>query len=220
MYLFFISVVVFLLGLVVFAFSSCEIRKRSEKKACKAGDVDKCLEVGKYYEDKSAGGGLITFLFSHGDTSIAYYYRACKLKSARGCERMSYMLEHGPDQAKNLSTELTDVADALITDCAERVEGTCDQLWEFGDKHVSGNGNDWVFVRAGQAFDKLCAAGNVDACYWLGRIHGQNRGGYHNVADEVIPLYDKACQAKIKDSCEGAAAYRKAQQDRAAGKAR
>src|SRR5512143_3660886 len=96
------TIILFPIALIIFAFSGCNVRKRSEKRACKAGKVEQCLYVGKYYEDK--GMGLIPFLMSYNDDAIAYYTRACKLKSGAGCERMLHLLDHGADQAKNLST--------------------------------------------------------------------------------------------------------------------
>lgn len=66
------SIIAFPIALFLFAFSSCDIRKRSEKRACRAGDAKQCLEVGKYYEDKQEG--IIGFLLSHSDTAIANYY--------------------------------------------------------------------------------------------------------------------------------------------------
>lgn len=162
--LFKITLVAFPIALVIFAFSSCELRMRSEKKACRGGDLDRCLEVGKYYEAKA--DGILGFLMSHADTAIAYDYRACRLKSAVGCERMVYLLSHS-EQAKNLSTEVTDMADALIDSCAARVDGACDQLWSFMDQ------GDWVANRSAAAFQRRCDAGEAQACSLVSRLHGQ-----------------------------------------------
>lgn len=205
-----LTLVAFPIALVIFAFSSCEVRKRSEKAACRGGDVAKCMYVGKYYEDKQ--GGIIGFLMSYADTSIRYYFEACKLKSGDGCERMLYVYAHG-EQAKNLSTDLGAMADALIADCADRVSNTCDQLWTFI------NDRDWAQTRSAIAFDKRCTAGNGQACYILGRLHGQNLGGLHNIIEEVLPLYDKACTAGIQDGCTAAKNYRDVQAERAKGSA-
>jgi hypothetical protein len=205
-----LTLVAFPIALLVFAFSSCSLRKRSEKAACRDGDVAQCMYVGKYYEDKQ--GGIIAFLMSYADDSLRYYFEACKLKSAPGCERMLYVLAHG-EQAKNLSTDLGDIADALIGDCADNVGDTCQQLWAFmGDR-------DWAQNRSAIAFDKRCAAGNGWACYIFGRMHGQNLGGQHNIAEEVIPLYDKACGSGIQDGCTAAKNYRDVQAQRAQGSA-
>src|SRR5450432_3092723 len=194
-----VVLVAFPIALLIFAFSSCSLRKRSEKRACKAGNVEMCLEVGKFYEDKQ--GGIIAFLMSHADTSTAFYYEACKLKSATGCERMLYVYEHG-EQAKNSSIEPTEVADVLIDACVERVSGGCKEL----DAYMQGT--DWVANRMAIAFKRRCDSGNLDACYRLGALHGHELGGQHNVIDEVLPLYEKACTAKIENSCELAQAYR------------
>jgi TPR repeat protein len=194
-----ITLVAFPIALLLFAFSSCEVRKRSEKQACRAGDVAQCLYVGKYYEDKQ--DGIIGFLMSNADTAIANYYQACKLKSPVGCDRMMYLLAHS-DQAKNLSTELTDIADALIDACTARVRGACDQLWAYM------NGSDWVANRSAAAFEVRCNGGIGEACYRLGRMRGQSLGGMQNVLPEMIRLYDKGCASGSQEACSGAKDYR------------
>ena|GEM_PF-3990799 len=45
-------------------------------------------------------------------------------------------------------------------------------------------------------------------------MHGKNLGGLRNNAEEVLPLYDKACVAHIANSCELAQAYRDEQAKR------
>lgn len=192
------TVIVFPIALVIFFFSGCEVRKRTEKQACKAGDVDQCLYVGKYYEDKQ--DGLFGFLMSNADTSIAYYTHACKLKSAQGCERMSYVLAHG-DSAKDLSTPLTDIADGLIDACGNEVSGTCDLLDNFSSH------GDWVWVRAALAFDKMCNAGALPACYHRAALMAKNLGNLHYDFDEQLALYKKACAKNVSNSCEMVKAY-------------
>ncbi|HET9992314.1 MAG TPA: hypothetical protein VFQ65_27470 [Kofleriaceae bacterium] len=200
-FVFTLTLVVFAIVLVIFAFSGCEVRKRSEKRACRNGEVEQCLYVAKYYEAKA--DGIIGFAMSNADTAIAYYYRACRLKSSVGCERMMYLRAH-TDQAKNPSTELTDIADALIEACTARVEGGCVELWNFMDE------GDWVANRSAIAFERLCNAGTGEACYWLGRMHGQNLGGQHNILEEVLPIYEKGCARGSKDACTSAQQYRDA----------
>jgi TPR repeat protein len=205
--LFYLTMVTFFVALVMYAFSGCELRKRAQKRACRAGDVAACLAVGKYYEDKPLG--LVSFAMSYSDTSIAHYYQACKRKSATGCERMLHVLDKS-EQAKNLSTDVTAIADALIAACSDRVDGVCDELWSFMSDR------DWAQNRTAAAFDQRCAAGNGQACYLFGRMHGQGLGGQRNVAEEVIPLYDKACATGIADGCKYAHDYRAEQARRTA----
>jgi len=114
------AIIAFPIALVLFAFSSCDVRKRSEKHACKAGKLEQCLDVAQYYDNKQ--GGIISFLMSHADTAIAYYFEACKLQSSIGCDRMMYVFRHG-EQAKNLSTDLGQMADALIDACRPDRQG-------------------------------------------------------------------------------------------------
>jgi len=194
-----LTLLAFVVVLLIVTFSGFEIRKRSEKQACRNGEVAQCLSVGKYYEDKE--DGIIGYAMSNADTAIANYYRACRLKSSAGCERMMYVFVHG-EQAKNLSTDLADMADALIEACAARVDGGCTELWSFMD------GRDWVGVRSVIGFDRLCNAGAGEACYQLGRMHGQSLGGQHNVLEEVLPIYEKGCASGSKDACKSAQDYR------------
>jgi len=207
-FVFKITLVIFPIALLVCAFSFCEVRKRSEKQACRGGDVARCVEVGKYYEAKA--DGILGFLMSHADTAIANYYRACKLKSSVGCERMVYMLGHS-EQARNLSTEQTDMADALIDACGANVTDACTQLFTFMDQ------GDWVAKRSAMAFEQRCnTTGEGQACFILARLHVLDLGGEHNVLEEVLALYDKACKGGIADGCNGAQIYRAAQARRAA----
>ena len=94
------------------------------------------------------------------------------------------------------------MADVLIDACVERVSGGCKELQAFMD------GTDWVANRSAIAFEQRCNSGNLDACYWLGVLHMRNLGGQRNVIEEALPLYEKACTAKIENSCELAQAYR------------
>jgi TPR repeat protein len=194
-----IMIVAFPVCLIMFAFSSCSLRKRSEKAACHKGDVNECMYVGKYYEDKL--GGRIAIVMSYADDSIAYYFEACKLKSSRGCERMLYLLAHS-EQVKNLSTDEAAIADALIADCAERAPDTCEQLWSFMED------TDWAQNRSALAFDKRCLEGNAYACYQIGRMSEQGIGQQRNMPEVVLPLYDKACENGVQDSCTAARNYR------------
>jgi TPR repeat protein len=171
-----ITLVAFPIALVIFGFSGCDLRKRSEKKACRNGEVQHCLDLGKYYEDRD--DGIIGFLLSNADTAITNYYRACRLKSPVGCERMMYLRAHS-DQAKNQSTVDADVADALIDGCIARVAGSCDALWTFMKD------SDWVANRSASAFDRRCTAGDGEACYRFGRMHGQALGGQGNTLEEA-----------------------------------
>ena len=200
-----IAIIAFPIALVLFAFSSCDVRKRSEKHACKAGKLEQCLDVAQYYDNKQ--GGIISFLMSHADTAIAYYFEACKLQSSIGCDRMMYVFRHG-EQAKNLSTDLGQMADALIDACVGRIDKACDNLAAYTSD------TDWVANRSAIAFKQRCDRGTAEACFRLGAMHGKNLGGLHNNAEEVLPLYDKACVAHIANSCELAQAYRDEQAKR------
>jgi TPR repeat protein len=189
----------FPIALIIFAFSGCNLRKRADKRACKAGSVDKCLEVGQYYDAKR--GGIIAFLMSYADDATVYYLEACKLSSPDGCEHMLDVYEHG-EQAKNLSVDTTAIADALIEACVADLAKGCTELESF-----AGVG-DWVLVRSSEAFKRHCDAGSAQACYMLAGMDMKELAGLHNTAADVLPKLDKACASKLKDSCELARVYR------------
>jgi hypothetical protein len=187
------------LVLLVAVFSTCDVRQRSAKHACKAGDVQQCLDVAKYYEDKSEGEGILNFAMSNPDTATVYYFRACKLESSVGCDGMLKM-NRDSNSVRN-TTGAADIADALIDACADQVDNGCKNLEAFM------NEGDWVANRSAIAFKSRCDRGNAHACYLVGTMASQNRGGLHNKFDEVLPAYDKACAAHMKNSCELAKSY-------------
>jgi len=212
--LFWGPIYLFPFALLVFAFSSCDIRKRSEKRACRNGDVKACLALGAYYEDKAPG--LIGFLMSYNQDAMTYLDYGCKAKSVEACEQMYNVFAHGADQAKNGRVPLNDTADELIWGCSAGHDSLCEDLFDMSDHY-----GDWVERRAATAFEKACDAGNAMACFRLARMHQNNRAGLKNFVDDVIPLLDKACTANLYDSCKAAQIYRnrKAQLEVKAGSA-
>jgi hypothetical protein len=142
--------------LLVVVFSTCDVRKRSAKHACNAGDVQQCLDVAKYYEDKSEGEGIINFAMSNPDTATAYYFRACKLHSSVGCDGMMKM--NRDSNSVRTTTSTTEIADALIGACVDQVDNGCKNLESFMSE------GDWVANRSAIAFKKSCDSGNAHAC--------------------------------------------------------
>jgi TPR repeat protein len=198
---FWLMAICFPIALVIFGFSSCSLRKRSEKRACRNGDVQSCLAVGSFYEAKQ--GGIIAFLMSYADDATVYYFEACKLKSTTGCEHALDIYDHG-EQAKNATVQPEDIADTLIAACIGQLDKGCTELEGYMVTR------DWVVVRSRNAFQKQCDAGSAQACFRLAGMHMNNLVGLHNTLEEVTPLLDKACAAKIDQSCEMAKAYRDA----------
>jgi len=206
-FLFLVTVALFVFGLIVFAFSGLELRQRGEKRACERGDIDSCVKVARYYEERSPG--LIGFLLSNSDTAIRYYTLACAGRSGPSCEKMVSMLEHS-EQARDLSTPLTEIADAVISACVEQVPGACDQLGELFDQ------GDWVAVRAAQAFEQGCESGKPEACFRLAVFHAHELGGRDKTLEKILPLYEKGCAGHIEQSCEMAELWRTERDRRAA----
>jgi hypothetical protein len=77
--------IMFPVGLIIMAFSGCDIRQRSAKHACRDGSAAQCLAVGKFYESRT--DGMIGFLLSNAVTAESYYNLGCvpvARRAARG----------------------------------------------------------------------------------------------------------------------------------------
>ncbi len=196
-----VALVVFPIVLLICVFSSCDVRKRSAKHACKAGDLQQCLDVAKYYEAKSQGNGIINFATSNPDTATVYYFHACKLESSIGCDGMMKMNKNSNTARTTL--ELPAIVDALINACVDRVDNGCKNLESFWN--VS---DDWIANRSAIAFRQRCDTGNAQACYLVATMASKRQGSLRNTFDSVVPAFDKACAAHIEDSCARAKAYR------------
>lgn len=72
-----------------------------------------------------------------------------------------------------------------------------------------------MFARGGAAFETKCSAGTTEACYWLAKLHTHNVGGYKDVLEEVLPLYEKACAGGRPEGCTSAAQFRDERDKRA-----
>ena len=198
---FVVALIVFPTVLVICLFSSCDVRNRSAKHACEVGDLQQCLDVARYYEDKSEGNGIINFAMSNPDSATTYYFHACKLKSSVGCDRMVKM--NGNSNTARSTLELPAIVDALIDACVAQVDKSCghlEELWTDSD--------DWIANRSASAFKKRCDSGDAQACYLVGAMAGKNQGSLHDTFDEAYPALEKACAARVKDSCARAERYR------------
>ena len=197
----FVALVVFPIVLLICVFSSCDVRNRSAKHACKAGDVQQCLEVARYYEAKSEGNGIINFAMSNPDTATVYYFHACKLESSVGCDGMMKMNENSNTARSTL--ELPAIVDVLINACVDQVDNSCkhlESLWSASEP--------WIANRSAIAFRQRCDAGNAQACYLVATMASKRQGSLRNTFDAVVPAFDKACAAHIKDACAQAQSYR------------
>jgi TPR repeat protein len=166
-------VILFPSVLLIVGFSSCDLRNRSAKHACNTGDVQQCLDVAKYYQDKGADKGLISFAMSDDDTALTYYFRACKLRSPAGCAGMTHMDLAG--QSARNTTGRPDIVDALIDVCAAGVDSVCKNL----ESSYWVEGDDWIANRSAIAFKKRCAGGDANACHLAGSMARKNQGGLH-----------------------------------------
>jgi|GEM_PF-4831993 len=201
---FVVAFIVFPIVLLICVFSSCDVRKRSAKHACKAGDLQQCLDVAKYYEAKSEGNGIINFAMSNSDTSTLYYFHACKLGSSVGCDGMSRMNENS-NAARN-SLEMPEIVDALIGACSDSVDNSCTDL-----ESLFNAGEDWIAYRSVLAFKKGCDSGNGQACYLVGSMASKRQGTLHDTFEDAFHAFDKACAAHVKDACVRAQHYRDGQ---------
>lgn len=196
-----VALIVFPTVLLVGLFSSCDVRKRSAKHACKAGDVQQCLDVANYYAAKSEGNGIVNFAVSNPDTATMYYFHACKLESPVGCDGMVRMNKNSNTARSTLG--LPAIVDALIDACVDEVGHSCadlESLWNAYDA--------WIANRSAIAFKRRCDGGNAQACYLVGTMASKDEGSLHDTFDAVVPPFEKACSAHIKDSCARAKDYR------------
>src|ERR1700759_5652572 len=88
-----VALFVFPIALVIYLGSSCDVRQRGDKHACRDGSAASCLSVGHFYEDRT--DGLVAPTRSTATTGKQSYARACKPGSAAGCARFGRMVVVG-----------------------------------------------------------------------------------------------------------------------------
>ncbi|HUS31161.1 MAG TPA: hypothetical protein VMZ53_21775 [Kofleriaceae bacterium] len=192
------AALIFLVVLPVYACSGCDIRKRSEKRACREGNVDACLAVGRYYEGKS--DGLFAMVLSNGATSTEAYARACKLGSAIGCERAAFMSMHA-DNARDPAYTHRDAAHDFASACVDGIDEACAELDDFYGDLINGTLAEDV---ASRYFLDRCRKDNVGAaCYRFGIFMKtpHSKGEVKPNPELEQQMYKEACAKGYKPGC-------------------
>lgn len=144
--------IAFPIGVIIFAFSSCDLRRRGDKHACRDGSAERCLAVGQFYESRS--DGFVSTMLSNPTTAINYYQRACKLGSAAGCARFGHMKVVGKyDTIRDDDFTNDDGISALRKACDAEMTDSCRELADALDP-----------AHAAPVLEKLCKAGDKASC--------------------------------------------------------
>lgn len=179
-----IAIVVFPIAVVIYAFSSCDVRRRGDKHACRDGSAAPCLAVGQFYEDRT--DGLVATMLSNATTAKQYYDRACKLGSATGCARFGHMVVSGSyDAMRDDGFTREDGMVALDKACDG---GELDACHELADAAKPAQA---IVVLA-----KLCDHGDKPSCDRLVPAYQQVGDGKH-----ATELLARLCDAGDEDHC-------------------
>jgi TPR repeat protein len=191
------TLVAFPIALLIFMFSGCDLRKRSEKQACRNGAAEQCLGVARFYEQKA--DGIVGFAMSNGATAATYYDLGCKHGSSVACERLGHLMFHGFDSAKDYEPTYEDAVDALAQACVDHVTEACGELTEsFTDPH----GQIMAEDRAARFFLDACnKSGTAEACYQFGLFVTVAHGVLPAKPELAKKYFTKACAAGHREAC-------------------
>ena len=203
------------IALVILAFSSCNVRRRADKSACRNGSADRCLAVGHFYEERAMG--FVATLLSNATTAEDYYQRACKLGNATGCARFGHMvvvvrdydtLRDGDFSDEDGISALQKACDGGVMDACHELVGVVDQqhaaallakLCDAGDKSscdqmikMTAANDPKASVALAQ---KRCDAGDLDQCGELGRTLLSGNDTIDADPTRALALLTKACDA-------------------------
>jgi len=170
-------------ALIILAFSSCNLRRRADKKACHNGAAERCLAVGQFYEER-ASGFVATFL-SNATTAQDYYQRACKLGNVTGCARFGHMVVVGTyDTIRDGDFKRADGISALQKACDGGVIDACHELIDVVDDK-----------RAAALLAKLCDSGDKPSCDHMIKATAASD------PKAALALAGKRCDAGDYDQC-------------------
>ncbi len=216
-----LAIVAFPVALVIFAFSSCDVRRRGDKHACRDGSAAPCLSVGQFYEVRA--DGFVATMLSNATTAKQYYDRACKLGSSVGCARFGHMVVVGSyDVIRDDNFRRADGMAALdkacdggeidacheLADAAEPAQAAlvlaklCDRGDKAScDKLVAAYLQTGDTRRAMELLGRLCDAGDDGQCRELGRA--LLAGSKFVEADPArgTALLMKACERGAWEGC-------------------
>lgn len=170
-------------ALITLAFSSCNLRRRADKRACRNGSAERCLAVGQFYEERTSGF-FATFL-SNATTAQDYYDRACKLGNVKGCARLGHMVVVGTyGTIRDSDFTRKDGVSALEKACDGGVIDACHELIDVVDDK-----------RAAALLAKLCEASDKSSCDQMIKTTAAND------PKAALALAEKRCDAGDFDQC-------------------
>jgi TPR repeat protein len=202
--------IVFPIALVVYGFSGCDVRHRSQKSACSDGDAKQCLAVAKLYQDDAIG--LLPFLLSNFETAKEYDDRACTLGDMAGCEALFQIIMNGHGEAARDSRfGLKEASVASDKACDAGYADACYEagLFYSGDMDLPADA-----PRANALWAQSCAGRYADGCYVLAVSYVLGRGGLEKDLDRAASLFGDACDAGSSKGCEQVQSYEKTGQFR------
>ena len=181
-----IAIIVFPIALAIYALSSCDVRRRGDKHACRDGSAAPCLAVGHFYEERAEG--LVATMLSNATTAKHYYERACELGNTAGCARFGHMMVVGSyDVMKDDDFSRADGMAALDKACTGGELAACNELVEAAEP-----------AQAAVVLAKLCDRGDKPSCDKL--VIAYVRIGDTKSARELIArLCDAGDEAQCRD---------------------
>ena len=191
------TLVAFPVALAIALFSSCDIRQRTDKQACRSGASERCLALGTFYESKSAG--IIGFAMSNSATAAHYYGLGCKPGSSAACERLGHIVFHGLESVKDAGYSYADGVDALAQACVDESAQACSEL---NESFTDPRSVDIAEEHAARFFLDACnKRGNAEGCYQFGLFMTAPHGVV--AADPVLAkqYFAKACNKGLQPAC-------------------
>lgn len=213
-------IIVFPIALVVYAVSGCDVRRRSDKHACRHGAAERCVAVGKFYESRT--DGLVATLLSNAATAKDYYHRACELGNRDGCARFGHMVVVGSyDTIRDDGYLSADGMSALGKACDDRDLDACRELADAAEPAQAApilaklcDGGDKASCdklvpayletdpkRAIELLTKLCDGGDNDHCRELGSAFLTGSKFVEADPPRAIALLTKACDRSAWGCC-------------------
>jgi TPR repeat protein len=191
------ALVVLVTGLIVAfgaVFGGCNVRYRSQRSACRAGDVNACLSVARIYEAKS--GALLADVLHYDAAVREHFERACNLRSAEGCYRFAEKAydADGPTRLR-----------AYTTGCEGGIQASCAGL---GDLYAGGGPFPRDDARALTYYAPSCAAKVGSACRMLGYFHSQGRARLPKDDAAALDFFQQGCTAGDQAACTEANWYK------------
>jgi uncharacterized protein len=178
------TVLIFLFGLL---FHGCDVRYRSQKAACRAGDVQQCLAVAKIYEEKDS---VFSDVLHYGDTIRESYRRACDLHSPEGCAGWVKGSIDDDEAAKRVLAYQIACDGGIATSC-----------FELGDLYARGKDVPHDDARGLALYLKSCTAKVGEGCEDAAILRALGRGGSPADDAAALELDKQGCAAGDKDAC-------------------